>query len=163
MRGGPALITVGARMRRLLVTAIAIGALLALPAAAAARLPAVLTQLKPPFQLRPAVISYTGDGTGLVGGRDGRSVRHPGHLRWKRYTRRRGIGRGLLWLNDCRPSCAGGRFHSTPVKVRASSPRHGHFRRLRLTYRYRGKRYTDHRRVRRHPDGPSYYGIRPRT
>lgn len=152
-------------MRRLSTTIVTLGSLLLTPQAASARLPAVLTQLKPEFQVQPAVISYTGDGTGLVGGRDGKSVRHPGHLHWTTYNRRHGVGHGLLWLDDCTPSCADGRFHSTRVAVYVFSPRHGRFRRLTLRYTYHGKRYVDRRGIRHYsgddgyPGGWSYYII----
>ena len=117
------------------------------PAAAGARLPAVLTQLKPVFQVRPPVISYTGDGTGIVGGTDGTSAKHPGHLHWTIYNRHRGVGHGLLWLDDCLPNCAQGKFHSTPVTAYVLSPKQNRFRRLTLKYTYKGKQYTDRRRI----------------
>ncbi len=119
----------------------------AAPATGAPRLPAVLTQLQPAFQIRPAVISYTGDGTGLLGGVDGTSVRHPGHLHWSVYDAQEGVGHGLLWLNDCTPSCAGGSFHAVAVSVHAFLPKSGHFQRLTLTYTYQGKRYVDRRGI----------------
>lgn len=119
----------------------------ALPAAAAARLPSVLTQGKPAFQVRPATISYTSDGTGVVGGLNGTSVRHLGRLRWTTYNRTQGLANGLMWLNDCMPFCARGHFSSTHVRVRVSSPKAGRFRRLTLTYNYRGHHYVDSRVV----------------
>jgi hypothetical protein len=121
--------------------------LLALPAAALARPPRTVSNVKPYLRVRPATISYTGDGTGIVGGFDGTSVRHPGHLRWLSYTRRDARARGLLWLDDCEPSCAAGAFHATPVRVHAWRARRGVFRRLTLSYRYRGKRWRDRRRA----------------
>ncbi|MHB1834553.1 MAG: hypothetical protein ACYCXW_06270, partial [Solirubrobacteraceae bacterium] len=54
-------------MVRALLSSMAAMMFAALPAAAAS-LPKVLTQQTPMFQLRPAVISYTGDGTGYIGG-----------------------------------------------------------------------------------------------
>src|SRR5919206_4619957 len=87
--------------------------LLGVPAAALARPPRTVSNVEPYLRVRPAKISYTGDGTGIVGGFDGTSARHPGHLRWLSYTRRDGRARGLLWLDDCEPSCAEGTFHAT--------------------------------------------------
>ena len=66
-------------------------------ATATPALPGVLTQGTPAFQVRPAVIGYTGDGTGIVGGADGTSARHPGHLRWTTYNTQEGVGHGLVW------------------------------------------------------------------
>ena len=127
---------------------------------AAARLPSVLTQGRPAFEVRPASISYTGDGTGIVGGSDGRDARHPGHLRWVTYDERQGVGHGVVWLDDCDPSCAEGTFASTPVAVHVFSPGAGRFRRLTLTYTYRGQRYVDRRMVRHFAAGgglPGYW------
>jgi hypothetical protein len=106
------------------------------------------------------MIGYTGDGTGVIGGTDGTSARHPGHLRWSTYTHRQAIGHGLVWLDDCDPDCADGTFTSTPVTVHAFAPKGGHFRRLTLQYTYQGSRYTDRRAIRRLPgsDGaPGYW------
>ncbi len=112
---------------------------------------AVLTQLKPAFQVRPSVISYTGDGSGLIGGVDGTDIEHPGHLHWPTYTQQQGVGLGLLWLDDCTPNCAAGTFRSTPVTVHVFAPSAGRFQRLTLTYTYRGRHYTDRRGIRYSP------------
>ena len=129
-------------------------------AAAATGLPKVLTQDTPAFQIRPAVISYTGDGTGYVGGPDGTSVHRLGHLRWTTYNRREGDATGLVWLDNCTPDCARGMFTASKVRVRVSSPNHGHFRLLTLTYRYQGRRYVDRRVAQFYPGGsglPGYW------
>ena len=57
------------------------------------------------------------------------------------------VGHGLLWLDDCLPNCAQGKFHSTPVTAYALSPKQNRFRRLTLKYTYKGKHYTDRRRI----------------
>ena len=54
---------------------------------------------------------------------------------------------GLLWLDDCLPNCAQGKFHSTPVTAYVLSPKQNRFRRLTLKYTYKGKHYTDRRRI----------------
>jgi hypothetical protein len=114
-------------------------------AVAAAKLPAVVTDGR--FVVKPATIDYTGDGSALVGGRDGTSIRHPGHLKWTTYTRRQGIADGLLWIDNCMPNCAYGKFTSTRVHVNVYSPSNGYFRRLKLTYNYHGHHYVDVRVV----------------
>jgi hypothetical protein len=145
--------------RRLLGILLGLGLVVATPGvSAAAGLPAVLTQGRPAFEIKPATISYTGDGTGLVGGADGRSVRHPGHLEWSTYTRRQGIAHGVVWLDDCDPDCAEGTFTSTPVSVHVFSPAHGRFGRMTLTYTYQGKRYVDRRAIRHYPGGAGFSG-----
>lgn len=115
------------------------------PAIAAAKLPAVLTEAR--FVVKPATIDYTGDASALVGGLDGTSIRHPGHLKWTTYNKRQGIANGLLWIDNCMPNCAQGRFTSTRVHVNVYSPRSGHFGRLKLTYNYHGRHYVDVRVV----------------
>jgi hypothetical protein len=131
-----------------------------IPVASAAALPKVLTQEHPTFQVRPAVIAYTGDGTGIVGGPDGTSETDLGHLNWTTYNRRAGVAVGLVWLDDCTPDCASGTFNSAAVRVRVSSPTHGHFRLLTLRYTYQGKRYADRRVAQFYRGGsgvPSYW------
>ena len=136
-------------MRRIALL-IVLAAAGAVPASAHAALPTVLTQGTPTFEVRPAVISYTGDGTGIIGGSDGTGARNPGHLKWTRYTSRRGAATGVVWINDCDPDCAGGRFRGVKATVAVSRPARGHFRRLTLRYTYDGQRYTDRRKLARH-------------
>jgi hypothetical protein len=130
---------------------------IAAPSTAAAHLPGVLTQhARHPFAVRPASIDYTGDGTGLIGGSDGTSVRHLGHLRWPTYTNRQGTGRGLVWLNDCDPNCADGDFSAFPVTLHVFAPKNSHFTRLTLQFTYQGKRVTDRRGIRYLPGSSGY-------
>jgi hypothetical protein len=137
-------------MSRLLAVAAAVlvGAL-ALATAASAATPTVFNG-NGGFQTRPGSISYTGDGTGVVGGRDGSGPRQPGHLSWTSYTSTAGRATGVVWLNDCRPSCAEGHFQPRPVAVTVGVPRGGHFTHLTLTYSYGGKRIVDTRVLQRH-------------
>lgn len=119
----------------------------------------MLTQENPAFQIRPATISYTGDGTGYIGGLHGTGVRHLGRLKWTTYKGREGLGIGLVWLDNCRPDCAQGTFSASRVRVRVSDPASGHFRLLTLRYRYHGRRYVDHRLVHRERFGGRTYWI----
>jgi hypothetical protein len=132
-------------MLRLLLASSAVVMAAGAAAGPAAALPKVLTQETRAFQVRPAVISYTGDGTGYVGGLDGTSAQNLGHLQWTTYTREEGLAVGLVWLDNCTPDCADGTFSATKVRVRVSSPTQGHFRLLTLRYSYRGRRYVDRR------------------
>jgi hypothetical protein len=148
-------------MRRLFAVAVSMAVAFAAPVGAAARLPTVLTQDQHhPFVVRPATISYTGDGTGVVGGTDGTSVQHPGHLHWTLYNNRQGAASGAVWLNDCDPSCAGGEFSAVPVTVHVFSPKHGRFTRLTLQFTYQRKHYVDRRAIRHIPGSngvPGYW------
>jgi len=151
--------------RSLIATAalLALAAALAVGPAAAQRasLPKLATQLpEREMQVRPPVISYTGDGTGFLGGR---TSAPPGHLdrggiHWLSWTQRSAFGRGFAWINDCRPSCAGGSFSKHRATVRATRPRNGHFTRMTITYRWNDRRLRDHR-VLEHAAGYWYWGV----
>ncbi|MDO8185528.1 hypothetical protein Q5424_16920 [Conexibacter sp. JD483] len=127
----------------------AVALLLAAAAPSLAALPRALTQERPAFAVRPAQISYTGDGTGILGGRRSGGDRF-GRIAWSAWTQRSAQGRGQVWLNDCRPDCAGGSFSPRPVRIVLSQPRAGKFRLLTIRYRYRGKPVLDRRSVEHH-------------
>lgn len=110
------------------------------------------------FAVRPASVSYTGDGTGYLGV-------HPrlggNRLHWKVWTRRSAFARGPAWLNDCEPSRAEGRFTSVPATVKVGRARHGKFTRMTIRFRYRGRLVVDRRKLGRSAEcsgcGPRYY------
>jgi hypothetical protein len=109
------------------------------------------------WQIRPAHILYTGDGSGRLGGFDGKGAAHPGRLRWASWTPTQATGSGAVWLDSCTPSCAQGTFTAHAVEVRAFRPVRGRFTRLTLRYGYRGKRHVDTRGIRRTGSFWSYY------
>jgi hypothetical protein len=73
------------------------------------------------LQVRPAIISYTGDGTGFLGGPRARDQRS--HLRWSAWTRQLARGTGFDQINDCNPFCARGHFHGFPIRIELWRPR----------------------------------------
>lgn len=109
-------------------------AVLALTPAVAQALPKVLTQQRVAWKVRPNTISYTGDGTAIIGGAGGVSARYPGRLRWTTYTARQGVARGTVWLDDCNPDCATGTFRPAPVTVNVFGPKAGLFRYMTLKF-----------------------------
>lgn len=112
------------------------------------------------WQVRPAHIVYTGDGSGVLGGFDGTGARHalrPGRLIWSSWTETLARGSGAVWLDDCVPDCARGKFAAHAVKVVAFRPISGHFTRLTLTYAYKGKRDVDRRGIIRNGGSWMYY------
>jgi hypothetical protein len=114
--------------------------------ATAASLPTLLGSNAGPktgFFVRPAEIVYTGDGTGILGGFDRKAHGPFGRLTWSSWSATRALGSGAVWLDDCNPSCAAGRFSPYAVKVQAFRPVGGHFTRLTFTYTYKGKVVTD--------------------
>jgi hypothetical protein len=132
------------------------------PAARAASLPKLATQAAEhdeELRVRPATISYTGDGTGYVGGRTTSPDHYDrGGIDWQSWDQRSAFGRGWVWINDCRPYCAAGHFHKARATVRASRPRDGLFTRLTIAYRWGGRDYRDHR-VLEHAAGFYFWGI----
>ena len=99
------------------------------------------------WQVRPAHIVYTGDGSGVLGGFDGTGTAHPGHLVWASWTPTVARGSGAIWIDNCTPDCAAGKFAPYAVAIVAFRPVKGHFTRLTLTYKYRGKRQVDKRSI----------------
>jgi hypothetical protein len=102
-------------------------------------------------QVRPRVISFTGDGTGFFGGFTRRSaVRRPsrvhlqwaGRLHWTVWNGDAARAGGAAWLNDGIPDDARGTFHPYPASLHAYRLRHGLFTRLRYRYRFNGKGYV---------------------
>lgn len=125
--------------RTMLSLGIAWMAMLLFPAAGLAHRPNLLTVLgSNSFAVRPATIGYTGDGTGYVGGLDGRGrIRGRnefGHIAWLTWAAHVAEGTGALWSDNGIPNDAEGTFSSLPVKIRAFAPRDGHFTRLTLRY-----------------------------
>jgi hypothetical protein len=90
------------------------------------------------LRTRPAVLSLSGDGTAFLGGRGWRAhgtrVSSFGRLEWTSFGGPTAGGRGLMWLNDCKPDCAGGSFQHYPARVRASAIRKGHYTRLTVSF-----------------------------
>jgi hypothetical protein len=117
-----------------------IGLLLALfvpLASGSTRLPTLLgdgAQFRLTWQVRPASILYTGDGSGILGGFDGAGIKHPGHLKWLTWTTGDATASGAVWIDNCSPSCANGTFKAHAVRVRAFRPVRGRFTRLTLSY-----------------------------
>lgn len=141
----------------LLLAVLVVALLVASPPASAQAPPRLATQdPEDQLQVRPAVVSYTGDGTGYLGGR----TTSPGHLdrgglNWISWKHGLAVAHGFAWLNDCRPDCARGHFSPHRAMVRARRPRHGRFTRMTIKFRYAGRYRYDHRSLAHSP--PSEY------
>lgn len=63
---------------------------------------------------------------------------------WSRWTRTSAVTRGTLWVDNCQPDCASGRFRTYPATVTLSrvADRKGvrFFSRMRLSYQHGGPR-----------------------
>lgn len=101
------------------------------------------------WQVRPAQIVYTGDGSGVLGGFDGTGAAHPGRLTWITWSQTKATGSGAVWIDNCTPNCASGKFTARAVRVVAFRDVRSRFTRLTLTYSYHGKRVIDRRGIRR--------------
>lgn len=91
--------------------------------AAMAALPGVTSEGSAPPKVKPATIVYTGDGSALFAGATKVSKTNFGSLHWSKWNKKKAVGSGANWLNDCKPNCAGGKFHSYPVKLTLTTPK----------------------------------------
>jgi hypothetical protein len=131
--------------------------LVACASAGAAGLPGLFTGTGhgSQFVVRPAQIVYTGDGSGVLGGFSGHGpLPRFGRMTWSSWTSIQALGSGAVWLDDCMPNCAQGKFHPYTVTVHASDARAGHFTRLTLRYNFHGKQTIDRRALQKF--GSSY-------
>ncbi len=110
---------------------------LALPAIASAT--TVPTDLGRP-QVRPYRISYTGDGSAILGGFTRYHGLHKssplsdyGRLHWTTYNAREGRAVGADWIDNFVPDGAAGTFHAIRATVHVYRPRHGIFTRMTIT------------------------------
>ena len=111
--------------RALLIVVVGIG-VAAVGASALVALPVVPTFLNAGaasngLQVEPATITYTGDGTGILGGANVRNQKSGIH--WTKWTTHGALGSGFNQLNNCNPSCAGGTFRGYRVQIELWRPR----------------------------------------
>jgi hypothetical protein len=71
--------------------------------------------------VEPSRITYTGDGTGFLGGARVRD--ESSSIRWTKWTTNGALGSGFNQLNNCNPSCAGGTFRGWRVRIELWRPR----------------------------------------
>jgi hypothetical protein len=103
------------------------------------------------LQIRPTVITYTGDGTGFFAGYGAPGHRpHIGTLHWTTWTTERATATGGDWIDNCTPDCATGWRTAYRVSLIADQPEvfHGYsvFTRLTVTYTH-GRPPLEHRGV----------------
>jgi hypothetical protein len=110
-------------------------------AAALPRLPKYINSLPshPYLQVKPGMMVYTGDGSGLFAG-NGKASRRPhyGRIRWTEWSTTIARGSGANWLSNCNPACGDGTRTPYPVRLKAyrTGSRSGHlvFTRMTVTY-----------------------------
>jgi hypothetical protein len=113
-------------MRKVIVAAVAVAGIACASATAAQRVYVLQGGSGYGHSYKPHRLAISGDGSFYVSS-----------MRWSSYSRTRATGRGMGHVNDCQPTCAGGRFHRVRVRVRLSAPRTC----------ANGSRYFTHQRV----------------
>jgi hypothetical protein len=71
------------------------------------------------LKIKPSVISFTGDGTGALGGANPNVKRG---IVWSSWTATTALGTGAEQLDYCVPTCAAGKIHDYPVKIEQWRP-----------------------------------------
>jgi hypothetical protein len=111
-------------------------------------LPTLVNPWTGKFAVRPGEIGLSGDGSSFLAGarQHGRQRRSnpnwAGRIAWSSWTATQAIGSGANWHDNCEPDCASGHYYPSPVRLRAYDPSKGHFTRLWMRERYRGKWHT---------------------
>lgn len=119
------------------LAALAVGVAAAAAAGTVPRAPADLeaTAANHGLEVKPATITYTGDGTGFLGGA---SPRRHSSIHWTKWTAKVALGTGFDQVDYCQPSCATGGFHGYRVRIELWRPRTLHhtlvFTRLTIFY-----------------------------
>jgi hypothetical protein len=91
--------------------------------------------------VRPATFyGWSGDGSLILGGPSSepplpnQAGGSPGRITWTVWNQRVAVGKGVVWYDDCEPSCGFGHWHSEPpTRIKAYRVRSGQFTRLRAT------------------------------
>lgn len=84
----------------------------------------------------PTMAGWTFDGSQVFGGPSDRLPHgyEPGgslgRIDWVSWTHRQAVGEGVVWTDDCEPSCAEGTWHGYPTRVVAFRVRRGFFQRM---------------------------------
>jgi hypothetical protein len=126
---------------RRIVPALAVAVVLALGAAGAApaqQLPRL--EWGSGSAVRPPVFyGWSGDGSLVLGGPSSepplpnQAGGSPGHITWTVWNQSVAVGHGVVWYDDCEPSCGFGHWHSEPpTRIKAYRVRSGQFTRLRV-------------------------------
>lgn len=117
------------------------------------------------FAVRPPTMFFGCCGQFLIGGpgvssRAFRS-RSLGHISWTEWSTV-ADGSGLLWIDDCNPTCAQGKFQSQPVSITASRAVGERYTRLLLVYGRNGGETHDRLTLKRLTDTriPAYAWFR---
>lgn len=145
-------------MRAAVVVALGLLVLGSTAAGATSSLPGLPSEVigQPSLSVRPAVVVFTGDGSGVLGGSDGAPKWDAnrgqfvgfGHFDWRVWTAQRAAGDGVVWTRTCwSTACGKHRYSRFPARAFASRPMDGRFTRLVVVSVETGKRFVDCRPV----------------
>jgi hypothetical protein len=148
-------------MKRGKIAAAVGAALVAVVAAAPAHARPTLHDGVDGFQVRPAQVLVSGDGTGWLGGAGYGEPPDYGRIHWTAFRRSGARGRGRVFIRDCDPDCAGGTVSSWRAAIRAGRVRKGHYTRLSATYERDGARVVDRWKLVRASRTYAYWLARP--
>lgn len=87
------------------------------------------------FDVRPATIDPTGDGSIVIG----KFARRGHRIRWRVWNTVEAYGAATVWVDNGIPNVAQGTFHSYRGDLHAYRVRDGRFTRLTVRYRKAGK------------------------
>jgi hypothetical protein len=76
------------------------------------------------LQVKPFTIVYTGDGTGLLSGRNVRD--RTSGISWTKWTASEALGSAYDQLNNCTPDCGDGKFTGYRVSIELWRPQRLH-------------------------------------
>ncbi len=121
------------RSSRFLSISVAALALALIPAAAlAATLPKLAAGGgSSRFSVRPHFVQLSADGALYLGG--SRKSGKIGPISWRRWSSSAARGNGYLWVDNCKPDCASGKFTGHKVGISASSVSGGDFQKVKLS------------------------------
>lgn len=89
--------------------------------AALAAVPGVISEGTAPPKVKPKQIVY---GMGeLFAGSKRVSKTDLGSIHWSKWSKKKAVGSGGNWLDNCKPNCAQGKFQGYPVKLTLTTPK----------------------------------------
>lgn len=95
------------------------------------------------FEVKPATILVSGNGSAWLGGDGYGDGGDYGKIRWTKFRRSGARGDGRIFINDCVPTCADGTFSNWRAAIRARRVRKGRYTRLSARYERDGEAITD--------------------
>ncbi len=135
---------------------VALAAALIPAAALAASLPKLAVGDSSRFSVRPHYIELSADGSLFVGGSKSSSNKI-GAIGWSSWGSARARAGGYLWVNNCKPNCAAGKFSGHKVSIAASNVSGGDFRTVRLSCTVGRKSKTDTLRLSKATGSPLWF------